>query len=255
MARLPTLPSMEIIRGLKGVIDFAVWKGLPYARAWPRYRPAQRSAAAIASAILFGQIVKAYSLLASEVLAFYQEDATDQPRTARDLMISGVLGHLHEVDMSDFLDLLTECRDSLVNLEALLNALKSVDTDALQVRGRDQLFSFKASYSKRSSTNDADAGSHTLNADVVPEGEVWIVTNAFMFDRDNALTQAYITAWHDTFWCELKSKYTVAAKEMLEWQGLVFLTQDYNIRYSFVGTIGGDDLRAFCSGYKMTLEA
>lgn len=133
MARIDALPSIEIIRGFKGILDFYLWRGLPCARAWPRYRPARQTDPSKAAALLFGAIVKAYSLLGDAPLEAYRADAADQPRTARDIMVSGVYGNLHEASMSDFLDLLTQCRDFLSNLQALLTALDSIDTDELVV--------------------------------------------------------------------------------------------------------------------------
>lgn len=133
MARIDALPSLEIIRGFKGILDFYVWRGLPCVRAWPKYRPARQTAASLAAALTFGAIVKAYSLLANLALQAYREDALDQPRTARDIMVTGVFGNLHEASMSDFLDALIICRDSLVSLTALIDALHSVATDAVDV--------------------------------------------------------------------------------------------------------------------------
>lgn len=133
MARIDVLPSIEIIRGLKGILDFYVWRGLPCVRAWPRYRPAKQTAASLAAALVFGAIVKSYSLLGDIPLEAYREDALDQPRTARDIMVTGVYGNLHEASMSDFLDLLVQCRNFLSDLTALLNALDSISADEIDV--------------------------------------------------------------------------------------------------------------------------
>lgn len=131
MARLKNLPSLDIIRAFKGTIDFVVWKGQPYARGWPRKPTLPRSPASTAAAIAFGVVIQNYRLLAPLALAAFQRDALGQPRTARDLYITATYGRLHEATMSDFLTLLTECRDFLANLQALLNALTSVATDSL----------------------------------------------------------------------------------------------------------------------------
>jgi len=131
MARIHALPSLEVIRGLKGIIDFYLWKGLPCARAWPRWRPARQSEASKAAALFFGAVVKSYSLLGELPLAAYREDAAGQPRSARDVFVSSIYGNLHEADVSDFLGLLIECRDFLSALTTILNALQSNDTDQL----------------------------------------------------------------------------------------------------------------------------
>lgn len=133
MARLDVLPAESIIRGFKGILDFYLWRGLPCVRAWPRYRPARQTDASKAAALLFGAIIKAYSLLGDVPLEAYRADAADHNRTARDIMVSGVYGNLHEASMSDFLTLLTQCRDFLSNLQALLNALDSLSLDELDV--------------------------------------------------------------------------------------------------------------------------
>lgn len=133
MARLKALPSLDVIRGYKKVLDFYLWRGVPCVRRWPVTPRSRRTAASNAAAALFGQISRAYGLLSPVARGFLRAEAADQPRTARDLYLSGVLGHLHEATMTDFLTLLTECRDSLAKLEDLLNALDSVSTDELDV--------------------------------------------------------------------------------------------------------------------------
>jgi len=134
MARIDALPSIEIIRGFKGILDFYVWRGLPCVRAWPKYRPAKQTAASLATALVFGAIIKSYRLLGDLPLDAYRDDAQDQTRTARDIMVTGAYGNLHEASMSDFLTLLQESRDFLSDLTALLDALHSIDADELMVR-------------------------------------------------------------------------------------------------------------------------
>ncbi|GAH98539.1 unnamed protein product, partial [marine sediment metagenome] len=51
MARIDVLPSIEIIRGFRGILDFYVRRGTPCVRAWPRYRPAKQTAASLATAL------------------------------------------------------------------------------------------------------------------------------------------------------------------------------------------------------------
>ncbi len=96
MARIDALPSLEVIRGLHGILDFYYWRGLPCVRAWPTGKHLHRSDAEIASSLLFGAVIKAYSLLGDGALEAYRDMALDIPRTARDIMVSGVYGHLHE---------------------------------------------------------------------------------------------------------------------------------------------------------------
>jgi len=96
MARLDALPSIEIIRGFKGVLDFYVRRGQPCVRKWPHTPRSRRTAGSNAAAALFGSILKSYRLVADTVLEAYQQNAKGIPRTPRDVYVSGVLGHLHE---------------------------------------------------------------------------------------------------------------------------------------------------------------
>jgi len=133
MARIKSLPSIETIRGFRGILDFYVWRGLPCVRRWPNKGHHNRSPVEVAAGYTFGAIIKAFALVGGEVKALYDQDAVGQPRTGRDIYVSALFGKLHEVNMSDFLDLLTECRDLLLTLTDINNALGSVDTDDLQV--------------------------------------------------------------------------------------------------------------------------
>ncbi len=96
MARLTALPSLDIIHGFQGVLDFYLWKGLPCARKWPYTPPSHVTEGTIAARALFGAISQGYSLLGDGPLQAFQEDAADQTRTARDIYMTAVYGHLHE---------------------------------------------------------------------------------------------------------------------------------------------------------------
>ncbi len=96
MARLTALPSIDVIHGFRGILDFYLWKGLPCVRSWPRMTKAQQTEGTIAASALFGAISQGYALLGDGPLQAFQEAAKTQPRTARDLYISAVYGHLHE---------------------------------------------------------------------------------------------------------------------------------------------------------------
>lgn len=298
MARLPALPSLEIIQGFKKIIDFAVWKGLPYARAWPRFRRAKLTTASIAAATLFGQIIKSYALLAALAHAFFNEDAKDQPRTPRDIFVSAVYGHLHEASMSDFLTLLQESRDFLEDLTALLNALdsvgadeldvnvedsvlpdgaataahqvtqnaslatiasiadalQSIDTDALQIRGRDQLFSFKDRYKQTLSHTKVAAGNKNLVFSIVPGGELWVVTTVCAVNTSGVTTYTSVAQYDAITTCTLKRQVPAAAQEAVVWSGHAFMLNPDRIFVAFNGCADGDVLLATAVGYKMTLE-
>lgn len=96
MARLKVLPGLDVIRGYKGVLDFYVRRGVPCVRRWPYTPKSRRTPGSIAAAALFGEIIKGYNLLGDGPLQAFRDEAADQPRTARDLYVSAVFGHLHE---------------------------------------------------------------------------------------------------------------------------------------------------------------
>lgn len=95
MPVLDALPSLDVINTLKGTLDFYYWKGLAVVRSWPHIPMSSRTPASLASAQLFGQIVQGWALTGGQVKNWYTQAAADQPRTGRDLYVSGVLGGLH----------------------------------------------------------------------------------------------------------------------------------------------------------------
>jgi len=133
MPRLKNLPSLDIINGFRGIVDFYLWKGLPVARLWPRNPKSHHSPATIAAAAVFGVILKNYHLLGGTLLDAFEADAADQTRTGRDIYVSAMLGNLHEVIMSDFETMLGECVTALQLIDDMQAALASIDTDRLQV--------------------------------------------------------------------------------------------------------------------------
>ncbi len=96
MARLTALPSIDIIHGFRGILDFYLWKGLACVRKWPYTPPSHVTAGTIATRAIFGQISQGYSLLGEGALQAFQEDAADHTRTARDIYMTAAYGHLHE---------------------------------------------------------------------------------------------------------------------------------------------------------------
>jgi len=133
MPKLTKLPSLSIIHGFRGILDFYLWKGIPCVRKWPVTPKSHLTKGTMTAAKTFGAIIKAYALVDTITRDAFTEDAQDHPRTARDIYVSATLGKLHKASMSDFKDLAEEMRDSLANLEQLLHALGTVDTDDVQV--------------------------------------------------------------------------------------------------------------------------
>lgn len=96
MPRLYALPHEQVIKSLKGTLDFYYWRGVPCVRKWPVIPMSSRTPASLESADIFGDIAQAWALVAGNVKAYFQEDSEDQPRTARDIYMTATYGHLHE---------------------------------------------------------------------------------------------------------------------------------------------------------------
>lgn len=85
MAVLEKLPGLAIINGLKGVIDFYVWKGIPCARAWPRSPSMPRSPGVKATWPAFAWASSNWNSLSSVVQDAYNWMAQGTNMTGRDL--------------------------------------------------------------------------------------------------------------------------------------------------------------------------
>ncbi len=265
MAKLKALPSLEVINVLKGTLDYYYWKGIPCVRKWPHIPHSSRTQPSLDSAHLFGVIVQGWALVGATAKALYAEAAADQPRTGRDLYVSGVLGGQHEASMSDFLDLLTECKDYLAALQALLGPLGSVDTDDLQidiksalttlpVRGMDQLFSYASRYFQRGSIPDAVAGDNDVLGSIVPGGQVWIVTAAGAMDETTPCTTIAVGLIAAGIGALFSGRANPAANEVVPCNHVMVLTPGDRAYAHFTGVTLHDTLRLALDGYKMTLE-
>ena len=95
MARLTKLPSMKIIDGLKGSIDYYVHRGIPCARSWPRSPGKHRSAAVEARWPSFTVAAQEWKKLSPAVQASYNEFATTSGLSGRDLQVRGYLTGLY----------------------------------------------------------------------------------------------------------------------------------------------------------------
>lgn len=264
MAKLKALPSLEVIKTLKGTLDYYYWKGIPCVRSWPHIPMSSRTPASLASAQIFGQIASAWGVTGDEIKALYNQDAADQPRTGRDIYMSAAHGHLHEASMSDFLDLLTECRDSLALLQALINALGSIATDDLQVdvktlpapvhvEGEDQVFTLKGpladSVNAELSGDDGWIASTPVGA-----GDYWIVTNIEARNGDTALTSIRLQHRHGVvlygFGGETRA---IAIGERWYWNHWLCADPEDQVRAYMYGGLAGDSCQLRLTGYIMTL--
>jgi hypothetical protein len=92
MAIIDALPSIDIIRGYKGVIDFYVHRGIICARKWPKTHWESYTPAAQATAATFGQTARAVTRAAPEVIQAARDMAGGTPQTWKDVYMSILLG-------------------------------------------------------------------------------------------------------------------------------------------------------------------
>lgn len=91
MAKLTALPSQAIIDGLKGKIDFYLWKGIPCARRWPRSPGHHRAPAVEAQWPTFSYATKLWSYLSPEIQQAYIASAAGTNLSGRDLAIKAYM--------------------------------------------------------------------------------------------------------------------------------------------------------------------
>jgi len=91
MAKLTALPSLAIIDGLKGKIDFYLWMGIPVARKWPR-SPGKRRAPAVEAQWEDWTIAsRLWNLMDDEIRQSYIETAHGTNLSGRDLATKAFL--------------------------------------------------------------------------------------------------------------------------------------------------------------------
>lgn len=93
MATIPRLPEYQIILGLKGTIDFACWRGQPYARSWPRPPALPRAPKVAAQHAAYGYISQQYPLTPPNVKDALVTLSDYTQRTGRDYQISLYYGY------------------------------------------------------------------------------------------------------------------------------------------------------------------
>ena len=91
MAKLTALPEQAIISGLKGKIDFYLWKGIPVARTWPRSPGHRRAPAVEAQWPAFTTATRLWKFMSKYVQDAYIETAHGTNLTGRDLAMKAYL--------------------------------------------------------------------------------------------------------------------------------------------------------------------
>jgi len=105
MARLEALPSLDIISGFRGLIDYYIYypscpvetgvKGTPCARRWPRSPGHRRAPAVEAAWVAFSYIAKQWNTLDHEIQQAYNKQASSTGLNGRDLFERAYLTGLY----------------------------------------------------------------------------------------------------------------------------------------------------------------
>lgn len=85
MAKITRLPSQALISGLKGALDYYVWKGIPCVRKWPRSPGHNRSPLVEEQWPAFSYAAANWNSLAPYVQEAYKTTAAAASITGRDL--------------------------------------------------------------------------------------------------------------------------------------------------------------------------
>ncbi len=123
-----------------------------------------------------------------------------------------------------------------------------------QVRGEDQLFSYQGRIMGRDFEANVAAGDHHLQSGTVGAGDVWVITNMLLVNRDSAITESRMRTRLGGVSYEVVSVVAPAANVALQWAGHIFLVEDEAIWGSLLGCALNDDIEFYWHGYRMTLE-
>lgn len=95
LARLDKMPSQEIIDGLKGVVDFYYWKGIPCARKWPHWAKREPTPDEKAAQDRFAYAARSWKNLPEYVKAAYNNMAASTFNTGREIYMRTYLSGLN----------------------------------------------------------------------------------------------------------------------------------------------------------------
>lgn len=91
MAKLDKMPSLAIINGFKGTVDFYYWMGIPVARAWPRSPGHARSPSVQSTWPAFTWAAKSWFHLSQEVRDAYTQLSVSTNMTGRDIFMKSFI--------------------------------------------------------------------------------------------------------------------------------------------------------------------
>lgn len=87
MSKLAALPSVDVISGFRGAIDYYVTMGIPVARRWPRKKRHPPTPGEKAQWPIFADAVSLWNTLTEEVQDAYRKMASGSTLSGRDMMV------------------------------------------------------------------------------------------------------------------------------------------------------------------------
>ena len=124
----------------------------------------------------------------------------------------------------------------------------------LQVRGEDQLFSFKGVLALRVAAVVSGVDGFIASG-VVPAGEIWVVTTITARDSTSPTTAMEFRNYHDATEVLIHAQLQAfVAWEAAVWVGHTYMDPADYIRVDFIGALVGDNCYLYVTGYRMTLE-
>jgi len=139
-------------------------------------------------------------------------------------------------------------------IEDMRDALQSVATDRLIVRGEDQLFTYKAELFNRSADTSVAAGDHTQSTVAVPADEIWVVTHIAAWCSTSVITRIEMFKNNVLEWYQIGAVVTPVQHVGLLWDGHIYLDPTDQLHIQFVGCALNDSIYSMVLGYTMTLE-
>ena len=95
MATLDVLPGHDIIVAMRGVLDYACWRGVFYVRSWPRPPRGPRSAAVQAAGAAFAAFSRALKLMDATLRNAAITATNGTTWTWKDLVSAAAYAHLN----------------------------------------------------------------------------------------------------------------------------------------------------------------
>ena len=93
MVRLQGVPPRGVVLGLKGIVDFYSWKGIPVARRWPRKPTQPRTPAVQAQYADFKAITQGFKTIDVSVVDAYYGMSSGTMFTTKDEAVSLFYGN------------------------------------------------------------------------------------------------------------------------------------------------------------------